>query len=567
MKRFVALCLCVLTVALCLTSCGFDPDDKGAIMSIYIAEPVANLDPSELIYDKDVVKFSTLLFEGLTVINENGSVSPGLAKEWTSKIDEERDEYLLTFKLNESHWSDGRVLLADHFVYAWQRLLSPDSDSPAACLLFDVKNARKVKSGEMTVDDLGVAAVDNYTLEVQLEQNVDPELFLEAVASPALVPMRDDVIDDAPGTWATSTENFISCGYFNLSEMTDEAMSFTKASNYLISTDVNVSENPNKYVKPAELNEDLTVNDVDRWNALVRNNLHYLSVDSIPEGAESYASKVKSDDLLCTTVCYFNTTNELLKDANVRRALSLSIDRERAAELAGYAATPATGLIPDGVFDTANDSSFRKVGGDLIASAKSEYDPAALLKGKNLSAALSITYRKDHDADLAEYLQDLWADLGFNVKLNGVNDTVYKNVLKAQKFEILLSDYQALSTSAYSMLMPFATSYSGNVIDVDGGFTSPHMTGFSDADYDALADQIQAATTRKARVELLHQMEQLLLDQMPVAPICFWKNYYITSSESSGYTFNGFGVCTFKNATVSNYMQKNALLTAEAEEA
>ena len=103
------------------------------------------------------------------------------------------------------------------------------------------------------------------------------------------------------------------------------------------------------------------------------------------------------------------------------------------------------------------------------------------------------------------------------------------------------------------------------MVDVDGDFVTPHMTGFSNAEYDALADGIQAATTRKERVELLHRMEELFMEEMPAAPICFWKNCYITSSESSGYTFNGFGVCIFKTATVNNYLKKNAELTAEAE--
>lgn len=564
MKKLVALILCVLSVTLAFTSCGFDPEDKGAIIAAHITSQVADVDPTKIIYDKDVIKYTSLLFEGLTVVNADGSVSGGLAKNWSTRFDEERREYYILFNLYESHWSDGRALLADHFVDAWKRILAPASDSAAACLLYDIKNAKKVKSGEMTVDDLGVAATSSYTLEVQLEQKIDIDLFLEAVASPALVPMRSDVLDDYPDDWGTSTENLLSCGYFNMGEMLPQNYTLTKASNYKISFDADANENPNTYVKPRELFVDYTLSNVGRWNAYLADELYYMEVNEIPQGAEDYASEIRTKDLLCTYTCFFNNEHETLKDADVRRALSLSIDREHIASLAGLGASAATGFVANGVFDAGLGSSFRKTGGDLLAVTADAAAAKELLRGKDISETISLSFQREEQA-IAQYLKETWEALGLTVKLNGVSESTYKNVLNAQKFDVLLIDYQGLSTTAYSFLMPFATAYSGNTIEVDGAYTSPHMTRFSDAEYDALAERVSQATNSVERTALLHELEALFLARMPAAPLCFWSTPYVVSGELSHITFNGFGVCTFKDATLKNYQAKNeAWLEAQA---
>lgn len=564
MKRFVALTLCAVMALSALASCAFDPDDRGAIIPVYLTEAEANLDPSALIYDKDVFKYTTLLFEGLTVVNEDGSVSGGLAEKWTTDFNDERGEYFIEFTLKDSHWSDGRALLADHFVYAWKRLLSPASASPAACLLYDIKNAAKVKSGEMTPDSLGVSAPNRFTLRVELEKKIDLDLFLETVASPALVPLRYDVVGDFADSWATSTENFLSCGQFSLSAMTKEEYSLDKSSNYLLSLDPGENQNPNTYVKPAKLHIDYTNSRVQNWNEYVADELYYVDVDNIPEGAESLEGDIRRDDLLATATLFLDNENELLSDKAVRQAMSLALDREALAAAFGYAASPATGFVANGVFDSSNGSSFRKNGGDLLATTADVEAAKALLKGKNLSQELTLTVRAKYQT-VAEKLAQAWKSIGLNVTVSASSEKIYNNILKAQTFDILLLDYQSLSSTAYSFLMPFATKFSGNYIDVDGEFTNPHMTGFDNKAYNELADAVHAATNRAERTKLLHEMETLLLDEMPVIPIAFWSNCYLSSGQLSGISKTGFGTVSFRDASIPNYLEKNEAWLAERE--
>lgn len=571
MKRIVALCLCAAFTVLSFASCAFDPEDRGAIIPLYLTEAEVNLDPAARIYDKDVFKYTTLLFEGLTVVAEDGSIKPGLAEKWTTDFNDERGEYFIEFTLRDSHWSDGRALLADHFVYAWKRLLSTASSSDAACLLYDVKNAAAVKSGEMTPDSLGVAAPNRFTLRVELEKKIDVDLFLEAVASPALVPLRYDVVDDFADSWATSTENMLSCGPFAITAMNEDEYMLDKSSNYLLSLDPEVNENPNTYVKPAKLFTSYTTSAVENWNALIAKELHYIDVDSIPSGAENLAGKVKSDDLLSTATLFLNNNAEPLNNKNVRLAMSLALNREALAEAFGYAATAATGFVSGGVFDTKNGSSFRKAGGSLLSTREDVAAARDLLSGIDVSEEITFHYRAQYK-DVADLIIDAWEEIGLNVRGVSASEKVYNNVLKNNNlekdtpFEVLLLDFQGLSTSAYSFLMPFATAYSGNFINVDGDTKNPHMTGFDNAAYNDLADQVYAATTKADRVKILHQMESLLLEEMPIIPLVFWKNCYITSSELSGLSFNGFGIADFKNATLKDYLKKNPVWLAKREE-
>lgn len=132
--------------------------DKGAIIDMYLTTEIYNFDPQLSITDDAQLKIFRLIYEGLTTIDENGKWQSTGMKSY--KIDKNTDEeFTILVTLNSNKWSDGRTVQASDYVYAWKRLLDPDSTSEASSLLFDIKNARDVKMGDATIDDLGIAAV------------------------------------------------------------------------------------------------------------------------------------------------------------------------------------------------------------------------------------------------------------------------------------------------------------------------------------------------------------------------------------------------------------------------
>ncbi|MBQ9429366.1 MAG: hypothetical protein IJU41_07490, partial [Clostridia bacterium] len=169
MKRVLALVLCLLTLLTTLASCGgsiaIDSEDKGDIINAYLTSDIYAFDPGKDVTDAATVKILGLLFEGLYRLDAKGKVVSALAEKTQIIENEAKGEYKMNITIKKTKWSDGRALTADDFVFAWKRIMECTYQSTAAALLYDVKNARAVKAGNASIDDLGVVALDTYLLE------------------------------------------------------------------------------------------------------------------------------------------------------------------------------------------------------------------------------------------------------------------------------------------------------------------------------------------------------------------------------------------------------------------
>jgi len=136
MKKILSLILCLVMLISTFISCTEKDEDKGAAIPVYLTTEIKNFDPAFAYTDEASIKVLGLIYEGLTTIDENGKVKGVIAKSWKYKSVPEDDYYVLEFQLIETAWSDGRVLSADDFVYAWKRILEPEFHSDAASMLF-----------------------------------------------------------------------------------------------------------------------------------------------------------------------------------------------------------------------------------------------------------------------------------------------------------------------------------------------------------------------------------------------------------------------------------------------
>lgn len=118
--------------------------------------------------DNESMNVMRNVFEGLYTLGEDNKVVPGVAKSY----DVSEDKKTYTFHLRESKWSNRMPVTAEDFAFAWKRAVNPNTAAEYAFLFFDLKNARKINSKELPVDQLGVKVIDHKTLEVQLEQPV-----------------------------------------------------------------------------------------------------------------------------------------------------------------------------------------------------------------------------------------------------------------------------------------------------------------------------------------------------------------------------------------------------------
>ena len=194
LKKVVAILLAVMVLAgtlVMFNSCGSEPSE--ATIELYMPY-VVSLDPAVAYADDASAKLISLLYEGLTTISANGKLQKGVAASWTKYTDRDGQK-VIEFKLKETRWSDGTIVSSEHFLDAWERILNPEFNCQAAALLFPIKNAEKVKRGEMTVSDLGISADKQDTLKITLEDWADYDTFLRNCASVALSPVRKDIIN------------------------------------------------------------------------------------------------------------------------------------------------------------------------------------------------------------------------------------------------------------------------------------------------------------------------------------------------------------------------------------
>ena len=592
LKRIISTLLCLATVVACLAGCTtLEGDDKGAIIDMYFAGPVYNYDPALNYHNADMVKFYKMIYEGLTKLDDKGNWEKALMKDYTKSFDEEKGEYKVTITLNSTQWSDGRSVQAQDVVFAWKRILEPTFSSAAASMLFDVKNARAVKNGDISIDDLGVLAVDTYVLEIAFEYAVDLDAFFRTCASPALVPLREEVVMRS-ADWATKTSSMVTNGPFALKEIDwdqDGLVRLERNANYYL--DDEKEEALDKYVIPWRMITTYDRGDLeDQLEAFDYGEIFYLGEIPLSARAERKDKAIVSDSL-STHTYYFNTKNEIFSDAKVRKALSMALDREAIVEILTFAKA-ATGLIPFGVDDGGSKKDFRTTAdaaGALISTKGDVEGAKALLKeaGVKKNASFTISVRADDEVDMAvaKYAADVWGDLGFKVKIKTVDVDIvressesntkivvdnFAKALESGDFDVIAVDMQMLSTDAFSALSVYSTAFCGGGVDMDDPEYPmiPNLMGYENKAYTELIEKAYAEHDAVERAKILHEAEAMLMDEMPIIPVVFNQDaYLINKNVLSGYENTYWGTRDFTRLEMKNYMDYKRAIEAAAETA
>lgn len=600
MKKILAMVLCLLCCFGVFAGCSsLKEDEKGANIQVYLSSYPQTLDPALVQVNGDADQILSLIFEPLTAIDSNGKVTGALAESWYYKYDDIYQLHKMYFKLKTTLWSDNRAVSADDVIYAWRRILDPATESPYAALLYPIKNAKRVKSGIETFDDLGLAAVDDTLLEITFENEYDVDLFAETVANIHLSPAREDIItrsEKEEEDWASSAATIVCNGPFRVQAMDMDATEAYKLvlerNAYYMRADDDALD---KYVRPYRITCLYYEGQTDYYdknltqlqfqaNRFTSGETYYIA--GFDSDTYSYFSGSKKYDIKSYSTTngfafYFNNDNEILSDANVRKAFSLALDRTKiVTEVTGTGETAATGYVPTGVFNTDRKTDFRTVGGSLYnTSADTDAAKALISQASKKSGTLTVTYlipetattimrnKKNVNYDsnvykkIAEYAKGVWEGLGYTVELRGLNPSDYLTALYARDYDILGINIMESSVSAFDYLAPFATEYSGSSVSISVGAESfsKHYTNFSSDEYNALIDSAVYVSDRAARAETLHAAEQMLADLCPATMVFWYNNSYVASGEISGYDNDSwFGYTDFTNLKLSNWRDVNA---------
>ena len=603
MKRVVALVLCLASVLFCFTACSNGENDKGAYIRMYLTEPVYDLDPLNAFDNEAALQLTSMIFENLFYADDNGKPQKGLVDDYKYVENEEEGEYTLTLHFKDTKWSDGVPVTAKHAQYSFLRLLSTDVSHPAAVLLYDIKNARAIAEGNDSIGHLGITYISNTELEIAFEGPINLDEFLLNLTSPVLAPMRDDVIE-ANKNWAKKGGSSMpASGPFMV-----RSMDFTAKDGFILERNSyhyrdRSKDDLDKFVKPYRIVVNYLVDaaaQLGKFNSEEAGALYYFG--RIPLSARkngefsALLEDVKVSNAASTHTYYLNQNavianggegEKLFAKAEVRKALSLAIDRQAIVDAIVYAAA-AEGLVPYTMLETpGKKTEFRKKAESFISSSANVAEAKKLLSAAGVTNpgqySFSITvFQGDEDhVAMARLVASAWSGLGFKVDVKtvgvseitemveddngnlveqatGMYNNLYRDALQSGDFEVIALDLVATSPDTFSYLAPFALAFSGNAINWNSEENpeyalTPHITGYNSEAYNAKIEEIYNATNKKDRARLLHEAEAILMEDMPAIPIVFNQDVALKSKKLSGIDSNFFCNSFLTETKLSGY--------------
>lgn len=460
-KKLLAVILSLgLVFSMGLTGCGSESTptsndttktekDKEQQLTLFLSEP-NTLDPQRCSIDTAWFAQAPIC-EGLTRVesddNGNTIVKPGVAEKW--EANDKGDVYTFHLRKN-AKWSDGSNLTAKDFVYSFRRLVDPATGSEYNAFLNPyVKNAQEVSEGKASIDTLGVTAVDEYTLKIEL---INPTpYFLELSYFPVLKPTKKEAVEKSGDKYGAEAETVIGNGPFVIKK-------------WVHNGELNYEKNPNYWDKDNVSLEKLTFKIVDDRNSAL-NALFNGEIDAGRVLEEDWKKKfdatgeydfITIKDAGCEFALY-NFNDKYFKNEKIRKAFSVAFDREDYVKLIDKGASlPAYEYIPDTI--AVGKNNFREKSGnvrpvkDLIAATK---DPKALLieglkeigedpDPAKMQVKISLRGTTEYVKRQADwFIENYKKNLGVTVTTDMQQTKVFYDALKKGEFQIGIGGWGA----------------------------------------------------------------------------------------------------------------------------
>lgn len=462
------------------------------------------------------------MYENLVTLDDDDNTAPGAAESW----DYDEDTLTYTFHLRKDGvWTNGDPVTAKDFEFAWSQALNPDVASDYAYFLYFIKNAEKYFNGEVTWDEVGVKVVDDYTLEVTMEQPTPYALFLFSFGTLAPINQR---FYEAVGAdlYSTEAQYFCTNGPFALTEWShNDKIVMQKNDAWHGAADVEVEEIDWKIITDANAAlSSFLAGDLDMVG---------LGTGELIKQAEAAGATIQSYTDGTSFYIYFNNNDQYLSNVNLRRALFNAIDEQKEIDTVWQNDNePMTSFTAPGVSATDGTSFAGKVG-ELYAPSRDqekakEYLATALSElgctVDDLSAHLSIDCG-DSPTSIAEasFYQEQWRQvLGIEVAVNSMITKQGSQNRKTGNYVMSVTGWGPDYNDPNTFLDLWVT---------DGG---NNQTGFSNERYDELIDLAAKETDLEKRESYFIECEQIIADQLPIGP-AFWRaSSYACSDKIKG---------------------------------
>lgn len=514
----------MVALAFMAFSCGSTENNGKKVLNLNFGEEGKTLDPA-LSTDVSTGDLHIFLSEGLTRIDtKTKQPIPGLAE----KYEISEDGLTYTFHLRDNlKWSNGDPITANDFKFAWTRALDPKTAAGYAYMLYPIENAEEFNSGKVGADKVGINVLDDKTLQVKLH-SVTP-YFLSLTAFVTYSPVNEKFIKEVGSSFALEADKIISSGPYKIESWTHNSeMKLVKNENYYNKDAIKIDNVNIKYIADSAAS----------LNAFKNDEVDFVNLTA--EQYEQYKDDPNLNSILMATTWYleFNNNHKFLSNKNVRKAISMAINKEEmCSTIFNGINEPAYTFTPKGVGmpglktdDFATEIGVSSPKYDLT-EAKKYLEKGLAELGMDKAPEISIilndsgTNKKVGEA-IQEYLR---VGLGIDLKIETMAFKERLARMDSGNFDIVLAgwgaDYQDPTT-----FLDLLESKNGN-----------NYGKFNNAEYDKLIRLARVTPDKEKRYEILKRAEEIIADEAPVALLFQVKRNYLVNPKLTDYVFLAIG--------------------------
>jgi oligopeptide transport system substrate-binding protein len=481
-----------------------------------VLDAINSLDP-QVVEDVDSANVVNNLFEGLFSEDAAGNPVPGVAESFSVNA----DNSVYTFKLRDAKWSNGEPVTAQDFVFGWRRAVDPALASPYAYFvgLAGIKNADDIVAGKLKPEDLGVKAIDDKTLEVTLSGSVP--YFVKTLAHATLFPAPQKVVEQFGKDW-TKVENIVGNGAYKLTEN-------NPGERVVIERNPGYWDDAKTVINRVEF---LTINDENQ--GLTRYLAGEVDQTDVPAGQfpklkGEYPEEAFSVPNLCTYYFSINVTDsapDALKDAKVREALYLAVDRDVIVNniLQG-------GQQPAYTFTPPATAGFKAPDAPAAAMTQAERDEKAkaLLAEAGITAENPLSFEYIYNtSDAHKKIATVVAQM-YKEKL-GVEMTI-----RDMEFATLLDTRHQKNYAVARNAWCGDYNEASTFLSLMDSKSSQNDSGYNNADVDKLLADSKVSTDPNP---LYTQIEEKILADVPIVPIYFYTKVFMQKPAVKGWPYN-----------------------------
>ena len=456
------------------------------------------------------------LFEGLLSQGANGDLVPGVATGYAAS--DGNTTYTFTLRPN-ARWSNGDPVTAHDFVYAWQRAVDPAMASPYGWYLelTEIVNAKDILAGHTPPSELGVRAVDDYTLEVRL--NTPLPYFPEMTTYATLFPAHRATIEAHGADW-TAPGNMVSNGAYVLQEVVlNEYHTRVKNPMYWGADNVIIEKVTGLVINDS--NQALT-----RYRAGELDHLEPLPPGQYPALKEELPDQATSVPRLCSyyyAINHSESGNPALRDVRVRRALGMAIDRDVIVDQ----------LLKGGQWPAYNFTHLKTAGFTMpdiahgrLSQTERDVEAKKLMQEAGVDdLTLRLIYNtSESHKQIATVVSQMWKQkLGIRTELANFEWQTYLDVRGNQEFDVARSAWCGDYNEASTFLDLLTTTHGAN----DGKYSNYTV------------DELMRASRLAVNPsEIYGKVERILAEDMAIIPIYHYANTFLLSADIKGWSYN-----------------------------